>query len=294
MNAPSLAALYRRARQKLTDAGVETPALDARLLVEHFSGTTRTQAITEPERVVDASAVASLDEALSRRISGEPVHRILGFREFYGLKLELSPETLEPRPDTETLVEAALPFVKAAIARGGKCRILDLGTGTGAIALALLSAASTATATGVDISDDALATATRNAARLGLADRFTPLKSDWFSEISGRYDVIVSNPPYISFDDLRTLQVEVRDFDPVRALDGGGDGLDAYRAIASQAHAYLEPDGAIAVEIGSTQKSEVNGIFAEAGFALVGAFCDLAGNDRALIFEYTGQIGEIA
>lgn len=287
-SATSLAGLHRETRRRLTKAGMETPALDARLLVEHFTGTTRTQAITEPEGIVDAGAIASLESGVLRRISGEPVHRILGFREFYGLRLELSPETLEPRPDTETLVEAALPFVEAAVVRTGQCRILDLGTGTGAIALALLSAAPTATATGVDISGDALATAARNAMHLGLAERFTPLKSDWFAEISDRFDVIVSNPPYINSDDLNSLQIEVRNFDPVRALDGGNDGLDAYRVIARQAHAHLKPGGVIALEFGSTQKADVAGIFAQAGFTVAGAFCDLGGNDRALTLQYTG------
>ncbi|MHA6645683.1 peptide chain release factor N(5)-glutamine methyltransferase [Mesorhizobium sp. A623] len=298
MNSPaqaptSLAALHREARRILSDAGVETPVLDARLLVEHFSGTTRTQAITEPGRLVDVAVVEAINQALQRRISGEPVHRILGFREFYGLRLHLSAETLEPRPDTETLVEAVLPLVRAVVARNGKCRILDLGTGTGAIALALLATVPEATATGVDISGDALATAMRNAAKLGLADRFMALQSDWFSKISGRYDVIVSNPPYISSIDVQNLQVEVRSFDPHRALDGGEDGLDAYRIIAGQVEKYLEAGGCVAVEIGSTQKHDVANVFAMAGFTVAEAFCDLAGNDRALIFVSAGKYAGI-
>jgi release factor glutamine methyltransferase len=280
----TLAALHREARQRLTEAGVETPALDARLLVEHFSRTTRTQAISEPELPVDAAWIASIEDALIRRISGEPVHRILGFREFYGLRMALSRGTLEPRPDTETLVEAALPLVRTVAGRKGRCRVLDLGTGTGALALALLSRVPAATATGVDISDDALATARRNAAQLGLAERFTPLKSDWFSGIFGLYDVIVSNPPYIKSKDIEVLQTEVRDFDPLRALDGGGDGLVAYRMIAGGAKAFLEPGGCLAVEIGATQKADVVDVFQQKGFILVEAFRDLAGNDRALVF----------
>jgi release factor glutamine methyltransferase len=288
-SATSLAALHREARRRLSDAGVETPALDARLLVEHFSGTTRTQAIAEPGWPVDAALVEAVNQALQRRISGEPVHRILGFREFYGLRLDLSAETLEPRPDTETLVEAVLPLVRAVVAREGRCRILDLGTGTGAIALALLAAVPEATAIGVDISSDALATAARNASQLGLADRFMGFESDWFSKISGGYDVIVSNPPYINTIDVQNLQVEVRYFDPHQALDGGEDGLDAYRTIASQVGKYLEAGGSVAVEIGSTQKRDVANIFARAGFVVAEAFRDLAGNDRALTFEFAGK-----
>ena len=280
----TLAALHREARRRLTEAGVETPSLDAGLLVEHFSGTTKTQAITEPEQTVAAAAVGAIDAALKRRLAGEPVHRILGFREFYGLRLGLSADTLEPRPDTETLVEAALPLVRATVARKGTCRILDLGTGTGAVALALLSIVPAATATGVDISADALATAGQNATQLGLAARFTPLKSDWFSKIVGRYDVIVSNPPYIRSQDMASLQAEVRNFDPYRALDGGNDGLGIYRVIAAGVRDYLEAGGPVAVEIGSTQKADVTNIFRQAGFTLIEAYRDLGGNDRALVF----------
>jgi release factor glutamine methyltransferase len=277
--------LLRAARERLAAAGVADPALDARLIVEHFSGTDRTQAIAEPQRALDAGAVAAIDAALRRRLAGEPVHRILGYREFYGLRLALSPETLEPRPDTETLVEAVLPFAGATAERLGECRILDLGTGTGAIALALLSAVPAATATGVDISQDALATATRNARETGLDRRFEALHSDWFAKVSGRYHVIAANPPYIPSEDIGNLQDEVRDFDPHRALDGGVDGLDPYRIIAAEAAQFLEAEGKIAVEIGHTQRNEVKDIFAAAGYRLAGAFVDFGGNDRVLMFE---------
>jgi len=283
----TLGPLLREARHRLAFAGVADPALDARLIVEHFSGTNRTQAIADPGLTVAPEAIAAIDAALRRRAAGEPVHRILGYREFYGLRLKLSPETLEPRPDTETLVEAVLPFAKAMAERLGECRILDLGTGTGAIALALLSAVPGAIATGVDISEGALATAMRNAGELGLARRFEALKSDWFAKVSGRYHVIAANPPYIPRQDIGNLQDEVRDFDPLLALDGGADGLGPYRIIAAEAAVFLEAEGWIAVEIGHTQQSEVTVIFAAAGYELAGAFRDLGGNDRVLVFERT-------
>ena len=283
----ALGLLLREARARLVAAAVGDPTLDARLIVEHFSGTTRTQAIADPERKIDSSTIAAIDAALRRRAGGEPVHRILGYREFYGLRLLLSPETLEPRPDTETLVEAVLPFVKAIAAREGECRILDLGTGTGAIALALLSAVPAATATGVDISAGALATATRNAGQIGLGGRFTALQSDWFEKVSGRYHVIAANPPYIPTQDIGNLQDEVRDFDPHRALDGGADGLDPYRIIAAEAARFLEAESRIVVEIGHTQRNEVNDIFQAAGYAAGGVFADLGGNDRVLVFQLT-------
>ncbi|MET2831861.1 peptide chain release factor N(5)-glutamine methyltransferase [Mesorhizobium shangrilense] len=280
----ALGPLLRAARARLDAAALDSPNLDARLIVEHFSGTTRTQAIADPMRTVDPRAIAEIDAALKRRTSGEPVHRILGYREFYGLRLSLSPETLEPRPDTETLVEAVLPFAKAT-AREGACRILDLGTGTGAVALALLSAVPEAIATGVDVSEGALATASRNAERLGFASRFKALRSDWFAKVSGRYHVIAANPPYIPSEDIENLQDEVRDFDPRLALDGGVDGLGPYRIIAAEAAGFLEAEGRVAVEFGHTQRNEVTEIFSAAGYRLAGAFCDLGGNDRVLVFE---------
>lgn len=280
----TLAELLRLARQKLTASKIEDAALDARILVEHFTGTSRSDAIARPDTVLEVQAEAAVEAALERRCAGEPVHRILGFREFYGLDLSLSAETLEPRPDTEILIDAVLPFMREVVAREGACRVADLGTGTGAIALALLANVPEATAIGVDISQDALATAARNAANLGLSARFTALRSDWFSQIKGRFHVIASNPPYIRSQDIIGLQAEVRLFDPARALDGGEDGLHPYRIIAAEAKAHLEEGGIAAVEIGSTQRADVSSIFAGEGFRLLKARQDLAGNDRVLLF----------
>lgn len=279
-----LTTLHRDSRARLSEAGIESANLDARLLVEHVTSTTRTDAITRPDMAISFQTLAALDAALARRVAGEPVHRIIGFREFYGLKLHLSAETLEPRPDTETLVEAALPFARETAQRLGACRIVDLGTGTGAIALALLAEVEAATAIGVDISQDALATATRNAEDNGLSARFRAVRSDWLEKISGRHHVIVANPPYIPSDEIGGLQKEVRLHDPIRALDGGEDGLDAYRIIAAQASAHLEDGGVVAVEIGSTQLEDVNEIFRVAGYALLASRRDLGGNDRTLVF----------
>lgn len=281
----TLADLHGEARAALARADIADAKLDARLIVEHFSGTSRADAVSRPDMPVDPEKADAVRQAIARRAAGEPVHRILGFREFYGLKFFLSPETLEPRPDTETLVDAVLPFLRQRAAREGGCRILDLGTGTGAIALALLAEVPQAAAVGVDISTDALATAARNALENGLSGRFEPVRSDWFEKISGRFHVIVANPPYILLEELETLQREVRNFDPARALDGGADGLDAYRTIAAQANAYLEPAGRVAVEIGYTQKEAVTRLFEAAGFRSLEARKDLAGHDRVLVFE---------
>ncbi|MBR2690219.1 MAG: peptide chain release factor N(5)-glutamine methyltransferase [Aquamicrobium sp.] len=289
MTGTTLAELLLSARRRLAEAGIEGAMFDARLLVEDLTGTTRTEVITDPGRVIDTDTLSAVDIALARRISGEPVHRILGYREFHGLRLGLSPETLEPRPDTETLVEAVLPLLAEIGERKGRCHVLDLGTGTGAIALALLAATPQARAVGVDISEDALTTAARNARDLGLSERFSAVRSDWFEAISGRFDVIVSNPPYISSAEIGTLQKEVRNFDPLRALDGGADGLDAYRTIAAESARHLEADGLVAVEIGSSQKADVTDIFLDAGFLMKTALRDLAGNDRVLLFTGGGK-----
>jgi release factor glutamine methyltransferase len=225
-----------------------------------------------------------VQDALARRIAHEPVYRILGHRAFYGLDLRLSPATLEPRPDTEALVDLCLPFLRGRVA-AGNCRILDLGTGTGAIALALLSQIPEATAVGTDISAQALETAAANADINGMKDRFDPIVSDWFSAIEGQFSLIVSNPPYIPTEDIGMLAPEVRDHDPAKALDGGTDGLNAYRRIAAGAAGHLEAGGRVAVEVGFDQRRAVSAIFEASGLAPIESARDLCGHERALMFR---------
>ncbi|EKF40463.1 peptide chain release factor N(5)-glutamine methyltransferase [Nitratireductor indicus] len=282
---PTLGMLHAEARARLAQAGIEDAALDARLLVEHFTKSSRTDALVRPELEIAAPSVSALDEALARRILGMPVHRIMGQREFYGLTLGLSDETLEPRPDTEILVDLVLGEARQEGGEDRPYRILDLGTGSGAIAIALLSALPSACAIGADISEDALATARRNADMNGVGGRFVGLRSDWFSEIEGRFDFIVSNPPYIREHDWKSLSREVRDFDPRKALVGGVDGLDAYRAIAQGCHGHLATGGRVAVEIGYDQKEAVTRVFKACAFRRATAAKDLAGHNRALIFH---------
>lgn len=281
----TLSALLRETRARLAEAGIDSAAIDARLLVEHFTETAPFDLVSRPDAEIETEAIAFLDSAIARRLAGEPVYRILGYREFYGLKLKLSKDTLEPRPDTETLVDAVLPFVKQRLGEADRCRILDLGTGTGAIALALIHEAPNATATGVDISDDALATARANAEANGLSDRFSDLRSNWFDAVDGQFDVIVSNPPYIPSSDIAGLAREVRDFDPLAALDGGDDGLTAYRKIAESASPHLAEGGLIGVEIGYDQSAAVDAVFTGSGFLARRFLKDLAGNDRVILFQ---------
>lgn len=281
----TLTELHHLARTRLAAAGIADAATDARVLVAEITGTSRTDLLSRPGLEIGAEAEARLDAALMRRAAHEPVHRILGWREFHGLRLSLSAETLEPRPDTETLVDAVLPLVREAAQREGACRILDLGTGTGAIALALLAGEPRATAVGADISADALRTARANAEANGMAGRFFAVHSDWFDKIDGRFHVIVANPPYIESEAIETLQPEVRLFDPRAALDGGADGLDAYRTIAAGAAGCLEGGGSIALEIGHSQKRAVEALFGGAGYRPSQAFKDLGGNDRVVVFQ---------
>ncbi len=285
MSEERLDALMAEARALLRKAGVETPDLDARLLVEWATGATRLDLISAPEKPVDAARAGNLRAVLARRADGEPVHRIIGTREFYGLPFRLSAGTLEPRPDTEALVELTVPALETLIERHGMAEVLDMGTGTGAIIVALLHRFERMHGVGVDIAQDALDTARSNAALNGVGRRFAALKSDWFANVSGRFHMIVSNPPYIPHGEIAELVREVREHDPLAALDGGADGLDFYRALAMGAAAYLHDDGMVAVEIGAGQFDDVATLFAENGFALGGHACDLAGHRRAMLFK---------
>lgn len=281
----SVASVLAAARKRLQAAGIDDPLLDARLLIAEVVDFSLTDFVMKSERPVTSEENARIVAMIERRASGEPVHRILGHREFHGLDLLLSKETLEPRPDTEVLVDTLLPALKETVSRKGSARILDLGTGTGAICLALLKECAQASGIGSDISADALETAARNAARNGLDSRFETIRSDWFEKISGRFDIIVSNPPYIRTDIVATLDQEVRNHDPMAALDGGQDGLAPYRLIAADAGRFLVENGIVGVEIGFDQRLDVSAIFASHGFSLLDAAKDYGGNDRVLTFR---------
>lgn len=283
--ASTLARLVSESRDRLTAAGIEHAALDARHLISGLLGLSLTDVVTRGRDVVSEADIARVGAAVERRIAREPVYRILGEREFFGLPLKLSRETLEPRPDTETLVDRMIPYLRRTVAAKGSCRILDLGTGTGAIVLALLANVLDARGTATDISDDALATARANAEALGLSERFQALSSNWFEKVEGRFDAIVSNPPYIRSSVVAGLEPEVRLHDPAAALDGGDDGLDAYRAIALHAGHHLETNGVIGLEIGFDQREAVTALFHAENFRLREEAKDLGGNDRVLIFE---------
>ncbi len=282
------------ARRALTlqfrSAGIDSAELDARLLTGHTLGLDLTGLITAAQRQLTQGEFARLEDLARRRLAGEPVARIVGEKEFWGLPLQLAPATLVPRPDTETVVELALELLRAGGELDRQLRIADLGTGTGAILLALLSELPAATGTGTDISEAALQTAAANAARAGLSDRATFIACDYASGLSGRFDLIVSNPPYIRSADVGDLAAEVRNHDPLAALDGGADGLDAYRALVPQAARLLMPGAALVVEAGAGQSGQIEALMVAAGLTPAPSpKADLAGIPRAVAGHKTAR-----
>ncbi|MSP87837.1 MAG: peptide chain release factor N(5)-glutamine methyltransferase [Alphaproteobacteria bacterium] len=268
------------AARRLTAAGIAGARLDARLLLAHALGVAPDEIMARRgDRPTEAVAV-DFERLLVRRLAREPVSRIRGRREFWSLEFEIGPDTLDPRPDSETLIEAALACLAD---RGAPWRILDLGTGSGCLLLAMLSELPAATGVGIDRASGALAIAAANAHRLGLDRRCRFLCGDWAAGLAGRFDLIVANPPYIPSADIAALEPEVRDHDPVLALAGGVDGLDAYRAIAAELPRLLAVEGRAVLELGNGQAEPVAKIMVEAGLVLSAVRPDLAGVARALV-----------
>lgn len=274
------AALLLAARKALIAADVEGSSLDARLLLQAAGGFSHEQLVANPEVEIEVEAAAKFQNFIQRRLLQEPVSRILGSREFYGRNFLVTPAVLDPRPDTETLVDLVLQR-----ARPHHKTVLDLGAGSGAIVITLLSELPRSTGTAVDLSQEALNVVNRNATLLGVEHRLHLHNGSWFQGLSGKFDLIVSNPPYIVHSDIEGLGAEVKHFDPHLALDGGGDGLMAYRDLALGAPEFLAKGGLLAVEIGAGQSYDVAEIFMARGFILTEKRKDLGGHDRVLAFE---------
>ncbi len=267
--------------ERFTRAGIDTARLDARVLTGHALGMDASRLFARSDELVDEAAAARLEGLVRQRLDHTPVSRIVGHREFWGMDFKLGPDTLDPRPDTEAVVAAALmlkPALKAP-------RVLDLGTGTGCILLAILKDWPEATGLGIDVSAGALATAAENAGSLGLASRAAFRQSNWCDAVSETFDIVVSNPPYITEAEMAGLAPEVALFDPERALVGGADGLGAYRLLIPQAWVRLHPGGRLFLEIGQGQGPAVARLLEGAGFHLVGEHKDLAGILRCLEAE---------
>ncbi len=256
---------------------------DARAMVLGVMGLPVEALIREPDLTLSRAQSRRLSNWLVRRIAGTPVSRLIGRREFWSLTFKIGPATLDPRPDSETLVETVLAEVKQR--REQPLRLLDLGTGSGCLLLALLSELKQARGTGVDIAPAALRVAAENAMSLGLADRAEFRKGDWTRGLSGSFDVIISNPPYIARHEIEYLEAEVL-CDPIRALDGGPDGLDAYRRILAEAPALLAPGGLMALEFGWDQAAALMGLIGASGGRVRRLVQDLAGLDRVLAVDF--------
>jgi release factor glutamine methyltransferase len=262
----------------LTSAGLETAALDARLLVAYVLGVDRLYLTTHGNNPVSESKRRTVETLIARRAAGESVARIMGYREFWGLRFNLNEATLEPRPDSETLIETALKITPRPR------HILDIGTGTGCLLLSLLHEWTEATGVGLDKAPRAIEQAKQNAKALGLSDRATFLESDWLSALAPdeKFDLIIINPPYIPSDDIPTLQPEVREYDPLLALDGGTDGLDPYRTLIPFLHRYLNPKGRVLFEIGIHQSAPIEALLQEHGFHDIFVAKDLGGISRCV------------
>jgi len=261
-------------------AGLEEPKREARLALCEAGGLSPASLIADPNKTVGDLAASRLIDFAQRRAAGEPLSRIAGRREFWGLTLAISPDVLDPRPETETVVQAALDLIGA---RRERLRILDLGVGSGAILCALLCECPAAQGIGVDASPAAVAIARRNVEALGFAGRAAIRLGSWTEGLEGGFDLIVANPPYVRGADVDRLDRAVRDFDPHLALDGGADGLDAYRAIVPAAAQLLAPGGWLVMEIGAGQAREVVALVDEARYAEAEVRCDLAGIERVVI-----------
>ncbi|HVC57296.1 MAG TPA: peptide chain release factor N(5)-glutamine methyltransferase [Stellaceae bacterium] len=264
----------------LLAAGFAAPRRQARRLLAAATDLSEGEVFARPERALGAADEARVATMLRRMVGHEPLSRILGRREFWGREFLLSADTLDPRPDSETVVEAVLAQLPD---RGRPHRFLDLGTGTGCLLLAVLSEYPAAQGIGIDIAYGAVLTARQNARRLGLAGRAQFMVGDWAPAVAGGFDAVVANPPYIASPALAELMPEVRAHDPQRALDGGADGLVAYRAIAPDLRRLLCPGGVVAVEVGAGQAAAVAAILAACGLALHGCARDLAGIERCVV-----------
>ena len=283
--AGTVGAFLCRAGRHLRAAAIPGPRMEARLLLAHAAGTTPEALLRDPRAPVPPAAAADFAALLRRRLDGAPMAFLTNHQGFWTLDLHCTPDTLIPRPDSETLIEAALDAFRE---RGVVRRVLDLGTGTGALLLAALAEFPKAAGIGVDLSPGAASLAQRNAARNGLSGRAAFLAGDWAAALVGRFDLVLSNPPYIESSAIAGLMPEVSRHEPRAALDGGADGLDAYRALAATLPGLLTPGGRAVLELGIGQAPSVTALMAAAGLTAVALRDDLGGVARALVLAPRG------
>ncbi len=264
-----------RAGKQLAEAGIEDAARDARWLMAHVLDVDISRLVLSGPDPVSQDQLTRFNKLVDARCQHQPVSQIIGYREFWGRRFIVTPDVLDPRPETETLLDMALGL-------SGIETALDLGTGSGILAISLAAEIPDIKVTATDISESAIAVAKDNAEAIGVAPKIDFIRSDWFKNVTGKFDLIVSNPPYITESEMLEISEDVRDWEPKLALTPGGDGLDAYRAISASLGKYLKADGTALFEIGHLQGNDVSTIFRDAGFNSVHVNKDLNGHDRVV------------
>lgn len=269
-----------KAKQILKDAGIESFSLDAQLLLAHVLGKTREFVISRPEHILSTQEILDYESLIKRRQNREPLAKIIGKKEFWSMEFLVNSATLDPRPDSETIIEAVLEIFPE---KGKEIKLIDFGTGSGCLLLTILSEYPNSLGIGVDINRDTLDVAVKNAEKLGLAKRSEFILNGWAEGMEGKFDLIISNPPYIKNSDIKELEPEVSAHEPYMALAGGEDGLDCYRLLASQINNLLKQDGYLILEFGMGQENSVKEIFENSGFRFVSFKNDLAGTTRCVV-----------
>jgi len=273
--------VWREAKTQLEKADIKTASLDAKILTEFAFNFCGLDLALKEKEIPNTKQLEKLNQYISRRLSGEPIARIIGKKEFYSLNFTLNEATLVPRPESEILVDLTLKNLKDI----SSPKILELGVGSGCIIISILAHALKAKATGVDLSEKALLIAKKNATLNRVENRVEFIQGSWFEPIEEKFNIIISNPPYIKSSEIADLQKEVRLFDPSLALDGGNDGLEPYKEIAKTAKEYLFNDGLVIVEFGQGQEKSIKEIFIAQNFSFIGEYRDLAGIIRAIIVK---------
>jgi release factor glutamine methyltransferase len=276
----TLASAYKYLTRELTVSEIENPQLEARILLAFAARVEQTRVIGYPEDKLDNTVIRNLEKIIARRKTGEPIAYITGVKEFWSLNFNVTPETLIPRPDSETIVQSVLDTITNHMDR---LSILDLGTGSGCLLLALLSELPNAKGVGIDISPATCKIAKKNAKELGLNNRAKFCQGNWMEGILDQFDIIVTNPPYIAEPDIKLLDREIQLFEPHLALSGGPDGVSAYRLIAKGSIARLKTAGILVVEIGINQAQSIKNIFIENGLEIIKTQRDFSNIERCIL-----------
>ena len=278
----TLKELYFDLRNSLKEHSVQAPDITARELIKNTIDVADIDMIIRSEKVVAKSTQQKINSYMERHIKGEPTSRIFGEREFWGLPFKITPDVLDPRADTETIIEAAI----RAFVGDPPLSVLDLGTGSGCIIISLLTEWQRTKGVGVDVSAKALEVASLNAQMHKVDNRLTLVESNWCENLNGKYDLIVSNPPYISNQEITNLPTNVKNYDPILALEGGEDGLSCYRSILTEIKNLLNPHGKVFLEVGYSQAEDVSRLVEESGLFVIGTHADIAGIPRVVEISF--------